>query len=266
MEGLVHGLLKFVLGPGVDLVVLLEQGAVYHSVNLQPLSRCAWFQALRSLRSVDVELVAFRVLHPDRIVVESFLGQRASNGRTEADQSAGLRVDSLPASLDRVRPLATGVDVEVQAVLDDPGIRDDMEPDARPVAVRVADPVRPLNQLVLGYPELAVEVVPAGESIRDRREFIAERDCADPDRLARVGAVDDELKADRHRFPPQAARPTADILPDRSSTRPGRDVISRARAVRPASGCFRGSASRQKLWRPADRYHAVTRRTRRPPP
>src|SRR6516162_5035816 len=60
------------------------------------------------LRSVDVELVAFRVLHPDRVVVEPFLGQWACDGGAQAGQPTGLRVDSLPASLDRVRPLATG--------------------------------------------------------------------------------------------------------------------------------------------------------------
>ena len=34
--------------------------------------------------SVDVELVAFRVLHPDRVVVEPFLSQCARDGRAEA--------------------------------------------------------------------------------------------------------------------------------------------------------------------------------------
>src|SRR5438552_1349354 len=158
------------------------------------------------LWSVDVELVAFRVLHPDRVVVEPFLGQGASDGGTQAGQPAGLRVDSLPASLDRVRPLATGVDVEVQPVLDRLGIRDDMEPDARPVALRVADPVRPADQLLLGHPQLAVEVVPGSESSRDRRELIAQRGGPEPSQPVRIGTVDDQLKADRHRYPPQTAR------------------------------------------------------------
>src|ERR1700745_4344032 len=57
--------------------------------------------------SVDVELVAFRVLHPDRVVVEPFLGQCSSDGGAQAGQPAGLGVGSLPASLDLVRPLAT---------------------------------------------------------------------------------------------------------------------------------------------------------------
>src|SRR5260221_3713804 len=96
----------------------------------------------RLLRSVDIELVAFRVLHPDRVVVEPFLGQCASDGGAQAGQPAGLRVDSLPASLDRVRPIATGLDVEVQPGPDHLGIRDDMEPDARPVALPVAYPVQ----------------------------------------------------------------------------------------------------------------------------
>src|SRR5690242_19423498 len=85
------------------------------------------------LRSVDIELVAFRVLHPDRVVVQAFLGQCARDGGAQTGQPSGLRVDSLPASLDRVRPLATGMDVEVQPVLDRLGFWDDMEPDALPV-------------------------------------------------------------------------------------------------------------------------------------
>src|SRR6266567_6834151 len=171
------------------------------------------------MRSVDIELVAFRVLHPDRVVVEPFLGQCASNGGAQAGQPAGLRVDSLPASLDRVRPLATGVDVEVQPVLDRLGIGDDMEPDARPMALRVADPVRPVGQVLLGHPQLAVEVVPGSESSRGRRELIAQRGGPEPGQPVRAGTVDDQLKTDRHRFPPQAARIATGILPDAS--RPG---------------------------------------------
>src|SRR5258708_10209367 len=91
----------------------------------------------RLLRSVEIELVAFRVLHPDRVVVEPFLGQCASDGGAQAGQPASLRVDSLPASLDRVRPLATGVDVEVQPVLDHLGIRAHMEPNAPPLPLPV---------------------------------------------------------------------------------------------------------------------------------
>src|SRR5262249_605543 len=168
----------------------------------------------RLLRSVDIELVAFRVLHPDRVVVEPFPGQCASDGGAQAGQPAGLRVDALPASPDRVGPLATGVDVEVQPVLDHLGLRDGMEPDAPPVALRAADPVRPIGQLLLGHPQLAVEVVPGSESIRDRRELIAQRGGPEPGQPVRVGTVDDQLKADRHRFPPQATRVAADILPD----------------------------------------------------
>ncbi|WP_200825516.1 hypothetical protein [Kibdelosporangium aridum] len=34
--------------------------------------------------SVDVELVALRVLHPDRVVIKPFVGQGAGDGGTEA--------------------------------------------------------------------------------------------------------------------------------------------------------------------------------------
>ena len=160
----------------------------------------------RLLRSVDVEFVAFRVLHPDRVVVQPFLRQRTSDGGAQAGQTAGLRVDSLPASLDRVRPLATGVDVEVQPVLDRLGIRDDMEPDARPVALRVADPVRSVGQFLLGHPQLAIEVVPGSESTRGRREFIAQRGGPEAGEPVRISTVDDQLKADRHGFLPKPLR------------------------------------------------------------
>src|SRR5450755_3835624 len=170
-------------------------------VTYRALALLATFASL--LRSVDIELVAFRVLHPDRVVVRPFLGQCASDGGAQARQPAGLRVDSLPASLDRVRPLATGVDVEVQPVLDRLGIWDDMEPDARPVALRVADSFRPVGQLLLGHPQLAVEVVPGSESGRGRRELIAQRGGPEQGQPVRVGTVDDQLKADRHRFLPR---------------------------------------------------------------
>ena len=132
-----------------------------------------------------------------------------------ASRLASASTRFLRVSIGSVRS-PTGVDVEVQPVLDHLGIRDDMEPDARPVALRVADPVRPVDQLLLGHPQLAVEVVQGSESIRDRRELIAQRGSPEPSQPVRVGTVDDELKADRHRFPPQAARVAADILPDAS--------------------------------------------------
>src|SRR5258708_38807565 len=110
--------------------------------------------------------------------------------------------------------MATSMDVEVQPVLDRLGIWDDMKPDARPVALRVADPVRPVDQLLLGHPQLAVEVVPGSESSRGRRELIAQRGGPEPSQPIRVGAVDDQLKADKHRVPPQPARRATASLPD----------------------------------------------------
>src|SRR5579864_347798 len=68
--------------------------------------------------------------------------------------------------------------------------------------------------LLLGHPQLAVEVVPGSESSRGRRELIAQRGGPEPSQPVRVGTVDDQLEADRHRFPPQAARVATGILPD----------------------------------------------------
>src|SRR5258708_35889857 len=97
-----------------------------------------------------------------------------------------------------------------------------MEPDARPVALRVADPVRPVDQLLLAHPQLAVEDVAGSESIRDRRAHIAQRGGPEPSQPVRVGTVDAQLKAARPRFPPQAARVATDTLPDASRRGAGR--------------------------------------------
>src|SRR5690348_16143315 len=43
-------------------------------------------------------------------------------------------------------------------------------PGARPTAPRVSDPVRPVDQILLGHPDCTVEVVPRSESIWYRRE------------------------------------------------------------------------------------------------
>ena len=48
----------------------------------------------RLLRSVDIEFVAFRVLHPDRVVVQSFLGQCASDGGAQAGRWPPRRLAS----------------------------------------------------------------------------------------------------------------------------------------------------------------------------
>lgn len=89
-----------------------------------------------------------------------------------------------------------------------------LDPDARPMAARVADPVRPVDQLVLGKPQRAVEVVPRSESSRGGRELIAQRGGPEPGEPVGVRTVDDKLKSDRHRLPSQAARAAADMLPD----------------------------------------------------
>ena len=74
-----------------------------------------------------------------------------------------------------------------------------------PVALRVADAVGPVEQLLLGHPKIAVEVVPGSEPGRRRREFIAESRSPEVSQPVRVGTVDDQLKADRHVFLPRCA-------------------------------------------------------------
>jgi hypothetical protein len=102
-------------------------------------------------------------------VVEAFRLPDADEQGTEIGQPGGLRVDALPARLDRNRAATTDTDVEVQPVFDDLGIWDYQESDARPVAVGVADPVCAGTQFLLGYLEVAVVVVPGRETSRGRR-------------------------------------------------------------------------------------------------
>ena len=73
---------------------------------------------MRGKASVDVELVAFGVLHSYRVVIEALGGQGSGDGGPEAGQLLGLGVDSLRADLDRnlpdaaqVRAIGAGVDV-----------------------------------------------------------------------------------------------------------------------------------------------------------
>src|SRR5258708_11041285 len=56
---------------------------------------------LRWWPSVDVELVALRVLHRDRVVVKAVGVQDADYHATQTGQPARLRVDAVPAGLDR---------------------------------------------------------------------------------------------------------------------------------------------------------------------
>jgi hypothetical protein len=67
--------------------------------------------------SVDVELVALRVLQRDRVVVHAlleFLAQVAEQRGAEITQPQGLGVHTLLAGLDREASPAAGVDVDVE--------------------------------------------------------------------------------------------------------------------------------------------------------
>lgn len=62
----------------------------------------------------------------------------------------------------------------------------------------VADPVCARGEPLLGYPEVAVVIVPTGKPRRGRRELIPE--CGSPEARQKIGirAVDDELECDAH--------------------------------------------------------------------
>src|SRR5579871_1305047 len=164
---------------------------------------CGW--PLPGPVSVDVELVALRVPHPDRVVVEPRIGKRAADGGAQVGQPARLRVYPRAPSLDRVRPLAAGANVEVQPVLDRLGLGLLPEPDARPTAVRVADPIDPVGQVLLGQADVAVVIVPGLEPSWGWRGLIAQRGGPEPGHPVWVGAVDDQLIANGHWMPPWGA-------------------------------------------------------------
>ena len=67
--------------------------------------------------SVDVELVTLRAFHRDCVVVEAFGVRDAGELGTETGQAGRLRIDTLPARLDRNRAAATDTDIEMQPVL-----------------------------------------------------------------------------------------------------------------------------------------------------
>jgi hypothetical protein len=165
---------------------------------------------------VDVEFVAFRVFHPDRVVVEPFSGHCAADGGAQGGQPGGLGVDAVAAGLEGVGALAAGVDVEVQPVLDRLGVRLDAEPDVRAMAVRVADPVRAVDQVLVGQPEIAVEIVPGSETSRGRRGFITLRGGLEPGQPVRVGAATASLDGTiRLRNPATRPRPNTRALASR---------------------------------------------------
>src|SRR6266699_1315266 len=73
-------------------------------------------------RSVDVELVALRVLHRDPVMVEALGVEHPDDGGAEPGQAARLGVDPLLARGHRHVAAAAGADVEVQPVLDGLGL------------------------------------------------------------------------------------------------------------------------------------------------
>src|SRR5215471_15206435 len=161
--------------------------------------------------SVDVELVALGVPQRDRIVVKAlleFLAQVAEQRGAEVAQPPGLGVHALLAGLDRqVRP-AAGVDVEVEAVADGLAVGHDLDPDARPGAIRIDDAVRAPAEPGLWQPDVAPPVVPGDKPGRRRLQYVAQG--LGPEAGQRLGvadAVDDELVSDSHGSPLVRPRP-----------------------------------------------------------
>src|SRR5260370_16464689 len=159
---------------------------------------------LRWWPSVDVELVALRVLHRDRVVVKAVGVQDADYHATQTGQPARLRVDALPADLDRNRAAAADAEIEVQPVLHRLAVGYHLEPDPWPAACRIDDAVRTDAQLILWYPDISPVLIPAAEASRRRLQLIPQRGGPKASQRFRIGAVDHQLEAGGHRSLPDS--------------------------------------------------------------
>src|SRR5215469_4536852 len=157
--------------------------------------------------SVDVELVALRVLHPHRVPIEAILAHGPGERGPEIRQPPGLGVDSLRAGGERDRTAAADVDVEVEAILDHFGVRHHVEPDAGAAALGVDDAVCADSQLTVGKPDVAPPVVPGSEPFGGRFKYVSQGRRPEAGKQFGVLAVDDELESGRHRAPIALAVP-----------------------------------------------------------
>src|SRR5262249_23476961 len=117
---------------------------------------------------VDVELVALRVGHRYRVVVEAVLVRRGDDRGSELGQPSYLDVDLFAPGGEWKVAASAGADVDVDPVLDRLVFRYDLEPDARPLTTGVGDTVLAEPEILLRQPQIAVVVVPGGEAVRRR--------------------------------------------------------------------------------------------------
>jgi len=102
-------------------------------------------------------------------------------------QTRCLGIHSLLAKLVRRLPVTAGVKVQMQPVLDHLGLGHPVEPDARPLTVRVADAVGSVDQVLVRNAELAVVVVPRG--VTGRAGASSQPRAAAQNRASRSGSA-----------------------------------------------------------------------------
>src|SRR4051794_9649795 len=107
------------------------------------------------------------------------------------------------------------MDVQVKSVLDRFWVWDDLKPNAGTVTIRITDPVHSLPEIFFGHSQAAIEVLPGRISVRYRGQLVGQGIRPEPSKHVRVGAVDDQLKANRHRRPPTLEQ--FPMLPDSSA-------------------------------------------------
>jgi hypothetical protein len=147
---------------------------------------------------VDVELVAFRVLHPDRIVVEVLVARHANARGSEPDEALDLGIDALAPRFDGERAAAADGDVQVQPVLGSLEFGYDLEPDARTGAIRIDDAVLTDPQVIFAQAKVAPVVVPGCETLLRWLELVSQGGGPEAGEWFRIPAVNNELEGDGH--------------------------------------------------------------------
>jgi hypothetical protein len=164
--------------------------------------------------SVNVEFVAFRILHRYGIVVDALLIPRLVSSRPEPDQARRLGLHPLLTDFNRyitnpASMASASINVEVYSVLAGLGHRDDVEPDSRSGPGWVRDPIGFTRHLFLRDAETSVVVIPGCKSTRWLLEFVPKGPGPELGFKTRIVNIDRQLKSHGHAFFSAKARKDA---------------------------------------------------------
>src|SRR4051794_20697116 len=140
-------------------------------------------------RSVEAELVALDIEHRDAGLVVAIGDLLLEDRRTERDQPFGLGPEGgQPLVSDQP---GAGPYVEVHPVLDDLALRHPLEVQPRALPRRIDTGVR--RTLLLDR-QRAVELVPAGETLRRRRDDVPQHLAPEAGDPLRIRTVEGDLE------------------------------------------------------------------------